>query len=122
MGSPESKRPLAIREVVIAEQLQRLIQSDHAILEFEDLRLQLTAEQDNQKAGDILDRMESIVRDEISRTELSLLAVSRDSRLGFQQECDYVYTPYSLSEKLGLLNETLNSQLPNARKRKLKSG
>lgn len=119
MGSPESKRPLAIREVVIAEQLQRLIQSDHAILEFEDLRLQMAAEPDTQKAGIILDRMESILRDEITRTELSLLAASRDSRLGFQQECDYVYTPYSLSEKLGILKETLNIQLPAARRRKL---
>jgi hypothetical protein len=119
MGSPESKRPIAIHEVVIAEQLQRLIQSDHAILEFEDLRLQLAAEQDRQKAGIILDRMESIVGDEITRTELSLLAASRDSRLGFQQECDYVYTPYSLNEKLGVLKETLNIQLPAARRRKL---
>ena len=79
----------------------------------------LAAEQDTQKAGIILDRMESILRDEITRTELSLLAASRDSRLGFQQECDYVYTPYSLSEKLGILKETLNIQLPAARRRKL---
>ena len=119
MSSPESKRPMAIREVVIAEQLQRLIQSDHAILEFEDLRIQLASDQDRQKTGIIFDRMESIVRDEIVRTELSLLAASRDSRLGFQQECDYVYTPYSLREKLGVLKETLSIQLPTARRRKL---
>jgi len=37
--------------------------------------------------------MEGILRDEIARTELSLLAASRDSRLGFQYEQDYVYTP-----------------------------
>ncbi|MBK7711700.1 MAG: hypothetical protein IPJ37_12675 [Bacteroidales bacterium] len=119
MASPESKRPLAIREVIIAEQLQRLIQSDHAILEFEDLRLKFALEKDLGKAGNILDRMESILRDEITRTELSLLAASRDSRLGFQQECDYVYTPYSLSEKLVVLHETLNVQLPAARRRKI---
>ncbi|MBK8883448.1 MAG: hypothetical protein IPN67_13975 [Bacteroidales bacterium] len=119
IASPESKRPLAIREVIIAEQLQRLIQSDHAILEFEDLRLKFALEKDLGKAGNILDRMESILRDEITRTELSLLAASRDSRLGFQQECDYVYTPYSLSEKLVVLHETLNVQLPAARRRKI---
>jgi hypothetical protein len=113
--SPESKRQQAVREVVIAEQLQRMIQSDHAILEFEDLRLQWAAEKGSQKAGIILDRMENIVREEITRTELSLLAATRDSRLGFQQECDYVYTPYSLKEKLGVLHETLNRQLPSAR-------
>ncbi len=62
----------------------------------------------------ILDLMETILRDEIARTELSFLAASRDSRLGFQFEQDYVYTPYSLNEKLGALTETLNVQLPNA--------
>lgn len=104
-----------VREVVIAEQLQRLIQSDHAILEFEDLRFQWVAEQKSQKAGRLLDQMESILREEITRTELSLLAATRDSRLGFQQECDYVYTPYSLKEKLEVLNDTLKNQLPSAR-------
>ena len=57
--------------------------------------------------------MENIVRDEIIRTELSLLAATRDSRLGFQFEQDYVYTPYSLKEKLGVLKETLNSAITN---------
>ena len=116
LGSPESKRVLAIREVVIAEQLQRLIQSDHAILRFEDLRMKQVSEKESKKAGTILDEMENIVHEEIARTELSLLAATRDSRLGFQQECDYVYTPYSLKEKLGVLNEILNNQLPAARR------
>jgi len=106
LASPESKRQGAVREVVIAEHLQRMMQSDHAILEFEDLRLRLVTEPDTQKAGVLLDRMESIVRDEIERTKFSLLAAARDSRLGFQYEQDYVYTPYSLREKLGVLRET----------------
>jgi len=54
----------------------------------------------------LLDRMETIVRDETERTKFSLLAAARDSRLGFQYEQDYVYTPYSLKEKLGVLRET----------------
>ncbi len=99
----------------MAEQIQRMLLSNHAILEFEDLRLQLAAEQDRQKAAAILDRMETIVREEIARTELSLLAATRDSRLGFQFECDYVYTPYSLREKLESLRETLQ-QLAERRK------
>jgi len=110
--SPESKQYLATREVVVAEQLQRMIQSDHAILEFENLRLELMHEVDKKKTGTILDQMENIVHDEIDRTELSLLAATRDSRLGFQFEQDYVYTPYSLREKLEILNVTLNDQLP----------
>jgi hypothetical protein len=117
LGSPESKRQQAVREVVVAEQLLRMMQSDHAILEFEDLRLRWAGEQDGQQAGILLDRMESILREEIARTRLSLLAATRDSRLGFQYEQDYVYTPYSLREKLRVLEETLNEELPAARRR-----
>jgi hypothetical protein len=117
LASPKSKRQKAVREVVIAEQLQRMMESDHAILEFEDLRLQHTAKHSLRKAA-VLDRMESILREEIARTELSLLAATRDSRLGFQYEQDYVYTPYSLKEKLLLLHETLEKQIPAARQDK----
>ena len=119
-NSPDSKRTQALREVVVAEQLQRMMQSDYAVLKFEDLRLQFVKEQDSLKADEILDLMETIVIDEVARTELSLLAATRDSRLGFQFEQDYVYTPYSLREKLGVLKETLDIQLPNARRNMLK--
>ncbi len=115
LASPAAKRETALREVVIAEQIQRMLESNHAILEFEDLRLQLAAGQDTQGAGAILDRMEAILLDEIERTELSLHAATRDSRLGFQQECDYVYTPYSLQEKLKCLRDTLEKELPEQR-------
>ena len=114
----KSKSPEAVREVMIAEQLRRMMQSDYAILEFEDLRLQFESEQDHQKTMTLLDQMKRIVYEEITRTELSLVAATRDSRLGFQFEQDYVYTPYSLKEKLGILKETLNVQLKMARKRK----
>jgi hypothetical protein len=115
LGSPDPKRQRAVREVVIAEQLQRMMLSNQAILEFEDLRLRLATESDRGKAGAVLDRMERIVRAEIARTELSLLAATRDSRLGFQYEQDYVYTPYSLREKLAVLRETLEKQLTKQR-------
>lgn len=115
LRSPEAKRTEAVREVVVAEQLQRMMQSNHAILSFEDLRMQFVTAQDARKATDLLDRMETILRDETGRTEQSLLAATRDSRLGFQFEQDYVYTPYSLREKLALLHETLQQQLPEAR-------
>lgn len=117
LGSPAAKRQQAFREVVVAEQLHRMMQSDCAVLEFEDLRLQQAAEKDRGKAGEILDRMEGILREEIARTELSLLAAERDSRLGFQYEQDYVYTPYSLREKLDVLQETLKKQVPAARRK-----
>ena len=97
------------------------MQSDCAVLEFEDLRLHMEQEQDPQKAGEMLDRMEAILRDEIGRTERALLAASRDSRLGFQYEQDYVYTPYSLKEKLALMRETLEKQLPERRDKRVSS-
>jgi len=116
LRSPAAKREGALREVMMAEQIQRMLLSNHAILEFEDLRLRLAAEPDGRKAACLLDRMEIILQEEIARTELSLLAATRDSRLGFYFECDYVYTPYSLREKLEVLHETLGKQLPARRK------
>lgn len=115
LRSPQQKRVEAMREVVVAEQLQRMMLSNHAILSFEDLRMQFVTEANAERAKDLLDRMESILRDEIVRTEQSLVAASRDSRLGFQFEQDYVYTPYSLREKLRVLRDTLERQLPEAR-------
>jgi hypothetical protein len=115
LRSPMDKRAGALREVVVAEQIHRMLLSDYAILEFEDLRLKLAAEHDPNTANEILDRLETIVREEIARTELSLLAVTRDSRLGFQFETDYVFTPYSLREKLEVLHDTRDRQLPEAR-------
>lgn len=117
LNSPPSKREGALKEVIIAEQIHRLILSDHAILEFEDLRIQLASTPDPHTAQTILDRMETILKEEIKRTELSLLATTRDSRLGFQYECDYIHTPYSLKAKLENLHETLEKQLPKHRQK-----
>lgn len=116
LAAPEIKKEQAIKEVIVAEQMQRMMQSDSAILEFEHLRLQLAGEKRLERKNEILNNMEKIVEEEIARTELSLLAATRDSRLGFQFEQDYVYTPYSLNEKLLLLKETLFKQLPAAKK------
>lgn len=115
LRSPAVKREGALREVMIAEQLHRMLLSDQAILEFEDSRLRLVGEPDGQEAEAILGRMETILREEIDRTERALLATTRDSRLGFQFECDYVYTPYSLQQKLDSLHETLEEHLPDYR-------
>jgi hypothetical protein len=117
LASPPAKRQRALREVVVAEQIQRMLQSNAAILEFEDLRLRWVAAPEAPEGGAILDRLESLLRQETARTKLSLLAATRDSRLGFQFEQDYVYTPYSLREKLRVLRETLKEQIPAARRR-----
>jgi hypothetical protein len=112
LHSPEAKRAGALREVIVAEQMHRMLLSSQAILGFEDKRLQLMAEPDPAKAGALLDEMEAILREEIARVEIALIAMTHDARLGFQFECDYVYTPYSLREKLEVLRDTLDRQLP----------
>jgi hypothetical protein len=116
LNAPPPKQQRALREVVVAEQLQRMILSNAAILEFEDLRFTFVSRDQEGDANALIDRMEQIVKEEIERTELSLVAATHDSRLGFQFEQDYVYTPYSLREKLAVLRDTLERQLPNVRK------
>lgn len=116
LNSPDRKREGAVREVLIAEQLNRMMQSNAAVLEFENLRLSWVSSKDSVRSSAILEQMEFLLKEEIARTRLSLLAASRDSRLGFQFEQDYVYTPYSLQQKLELLDETLHVQLAAARK------
>lgn len=115
LSCPAIKRQAAIREVIIAEQLLRMMESEYAILEFENLRLQFVREKDASIASGIINNMEKIVKDEAKRTQMSLIAARRDSRLGFQQECDYVYTPYSLEEKLKVLQKIIDIELPDAR-------
>ena len=100
----------------MAEQLERMLMSEHALLEFENLRTRLATGKERGNEKEALDRMEAILREEITRTQLSLLATTRDSRVGFQFECDYVFTPYSLREKLESLNETLEVHLPEWRR------
>lgn len=114
MESPDWKRKRAVSEVVVAEHLHRMMESNCAVLEFEELRFNRAHEKDSAKAAAMLKKMEKILMAEIARTKLSLIAVTHDSRLGFQFEQDYVYTPYSLKEKLLLLEDTLNKQLPLA--------
>ena len=117
MSSPERKRDGAFREVIVAEQIHRLLQSDQNILSFEDLRLKMVAEKDGAVVTVMLNQMEDMVRDEIARTKRALIAMTRDSRIGFQFEVDYVYTPYSLQEKLAVLEDTIDRQIPEFRKK-----
>ncbi|MPZ20619.1 MAG: hypothetical protein GEV06_22310 [Luteitalea sp.] len=115
MGTPDAKRRDAFREVLIVEQMQRMLRSTVAMLDFEDLRFRLmTAEEQSAKRG-MLDEMEAILADEISRTESSLEAAKRDSRLGYQMERDYVYEPFVIEEKLELLRKTLREEIPTYR-------
>ncbi|MCA9414369.1 MAG: hypothetical protein KC944_24365, partial [Candidatus Omnitrophica bacterium] len=117
LGAPETKREGAIKEVMVAEQIRNMLLSLNAILEFEDLRFRLVHLEGDDSTEEILGRMKEILRDEIERTERSLVIAERDSRLGYECEQDYVYTPYVLREKIRLLKDTLNDQVPSYEKR-----
>ena len=117
LEAPAYKRHAALKEVLVVEQMQRMLRGLHAILEFEDLRFRLAQTNDAAEAATMLDRMEAILKQELKRTRQSWETARRDSRLGYESEMDYVYTPMVLQEKLDLLQETLDVQLPKRRAR-----
>jgi hypothetical protein len=117
LNAPGTKRATAMKEVLIVEQMQRMLRSLHAILEFEGLRFRLVGGETPDDADVILDRMTKTVTAEIERTTASLETARRDSRLGYECEMDYIYSPYTISEKLRVLQEILDQQIPAHRKK-----
>jgi len=110
--APASKRTRAMREVLLAEQLQRMMRSDRAVLEFEDMRFRLAKTGDRTIRLDLLKRMTALLEEERTRTQHSLETARRDSRLGYEWEQDYIYTPDHIEEKLKLIDLTLKEQIP----------
>lgn len=75
-------------------------------------RFRLAQANDNASHPLILDRMIAILKEEIPRTEEALAAAERDSRLGWEWEMDYMYSPYSIRKKLEVLHKVLREQIP----------
>lgn len=117
LRTPESKRAGAFREVLLAEQLQRMMRSEHAIIAFEGLRLELAKAADAAEKRDRLQKMTALLQEERARTVSSLETARRDSRLGYEWEQDYVYTPDTIREKLHLIDDTLDNQIPAYRRK-----
>lgn len=115
LAAPESKRKAAFREVLLAEQLQRMMRSEHAIIEFEQMRLALAKASDSDGQNDLLNSMIDLLHTERQRTVASYETARRDSRLGYEWEQDYVYTPASIREKIKLIDDTINFQIPDYR-------
>lgn len=112
LRAPSGKRRAAFREVLLAEQLQRMMRSDAAILEFEDLRLKLAKAAEAAEKTVILKRMAAIAREELGRTRAARDTQMRDSRLGYEWEQDYFYTPDVLAEKIRQLRGVLDHEIP----------
>ncbi len=60
--------------------------------------------------------MTALLRAERARTVSSFETARRDSRLGYEWEQDYVYTPEIIAEKIKLIDETLDRQIPAYRR------
>ena len=116
LGSPAAKRSQALREVLLAEQLERMLRSNEAVLEFENLRFHLAKSNSPAEQRSNLDRMTTILKEELARTNAALETARRDSRLGYEWEEDYIYWPETLEKKIQLLKETLNQQIPTYRR------
>jgi hypothetical protein len=110
-------RPGAMREVLIPEQMFNMLCSLDAILDFEQQRLELAKSTDRVAAEHLLDQLTAIAEDEIHRTQRSLRLTELDSRLGYQMEMDYVYSPMVLEEKLQLLQRTVAREIPAYRRK-----
>jgi hypothetical protein len=93
-----------------------MMRSAKSLLEFEDLRFRLAHTDNKVEREQMLDRMAAILREEIVRTEAALETARRDSRLGYEWETDYIYTPEVIEEKLKLLRLTLDRQIPACRR------
>ncbi|MFN0167504.1 MAG: hypothetical protein ACKV22_13820 [Bryobacteraceae bacterium] len=117
LRAPAAKQKTAFREVLLAEQLQRMMRSEHAIIEFEQMRLSLAKSTDATEKRALLDRMVALLREERVRTQSSRETARRDSRLGYEWEQDYIYTPDTLEEKLKVIDDTLTRQIPAYRRR-----
>ncbi len=61
--------------------------------------------------------MTALLEEEKARTGHSLETARRDSRLGYEWEQDYIYTPEHIEEKLKLIDITLKEHISAFRKR-----
>jgi len=116
LKAPPSKRQHAFREVLLAEQVERMLRSNNAVLEFEDLRFHLARSDSPAEQKRNLDRMTGLLKAELDRTNSALETARRDSRLGYEWEEDYIYWLEPLEKKIQLLKETLNEQIPAYRR------
>ena len=117
LSAPATKQKHAFREVLLAEQLQRMMRSEYAIIEFDGMRMALAkASEDNEKRQ-LLQKMIVVLKEERERTMASWETARRDSRLGYEWEQDYIYTPDTIQEKIKVIDDTLNVQIPAYRQR-----
>jgi len=112
LQAPASKSRNAFREVLLSEQLERMMRSDIAVLRFEDMRFRLSKLNTATARDPLLRQMLALAKDELARTQDSLETARRDSRIGYEWEEDYIYTPAIIEEKIKLLRATIDHEIP----------
>jgi hypothetical protein len=117
LAAPTSKRHHAFRMVLLAEQIERMLRSNAAMLDFENLRFHLVKADGTASRRQILNLMVAILKEEIPRTQAALATAECDSRLGYEWEEDYLYSPYTIRKKLEALRTTLEVEIPAYRNR-----
>ena len=116
LRAPAARRAGAMREVLLVEQMQRMLRSTVATLKFEDARLRLSRSANAARAP-ILDGMVAILKEERSRSQDALETARRDSRLGYEWEEDYLCSTQMIEEKIKLIDETLRDEIPAFRRK-----
>jgi hypothetical protein len=125
--------------VLLAEQIEHMVRSAEALVEFEDLRFRLASGGNDVEREQMLDLMTAILlpsvrlrawialaknvrlqqclpQEETIRTEAASEISRRDCRLRYEWEHDYFYKPDDLQRKLELLRQTLDQQMPRYRR------
>lgn len=115
LNAPAPKRLTAFREVLLAEQLQRMMRSADAVLEFETMRVKLANMAGREARIALLNQMAALAKEELARTQDSLATAQRDSRLGWESYDDYLYTPARLEQKIEQLRQLVGHELPDYR-------
>jgi hypothetical protein len=105
------------QRTLLGGQLQRMMRSENAIIEFEGLRPALAKASDAAEKRELLQKMTGLLEEKRERTMASWETARRDSRLGYEWEQDYIYTPDTISEEIKLLDDTLNGQIAAYRQR-----
>jgi hypothetical protein len=111
LNAPAAKSKSAYKEVLLAEQLERMMRSDVAVLQFEDMRYRL-AKADADTRTVLVNKMLVLAKDELARTQDSLETARRDSRMGYEWEEDYIYTPKIIEEKIKVLQSVIEQEIP----------
>jgi len=111
LHAPAAKQKPAFRGGAPGRTVAAVMRSEHAIIEFEGMRLSAGKGFVAADKRDLLQAMTALLHEERERTVSSprrLAGLAARLRVGK----DYIYTPDTIEEKLKLIDDTLDRQIP----------